>query len=482
MTETWDRMKANFANLARLCEAQRRDAERERDDAEMALLDLEERIAALEGQPAPPADPPPGPVDPPPPPPPVDPPPPSGDAYAWGLADVDLVVEQAPGESVAAALRRMRTQAPTPAGGTVMALKLQPGNHRTLGIASGSVHAPTFVPGWWGGSELRLVGPQPQPGQENLVHFDPMRGMSGGDTIAFLNTDNMGLGTGGVFKLYGANVYNAGRTAIIVNTQRQVDMRLVGCKLLDCAAAVSAGADMKWGMQVYMCSMSMERVVAHLPATKEHVQYNHGTGLGPQEWVDVTVTGCGGQVLQMTERETDIPHDTPVQHVIVRRLEASGYHRHVGRASMALTFAGAGCRVLVEDSHLTGGTNGGLSKGMVTTWTPEQDEQSYAEEAVDQLGFGNVELTLRNSTFRVEGNADRELMNLTDCHTVRVEGCTLHGNKPVRVARQQRGVAVFDWLNNTATGGVKMYDATGADLNIAATHHLERLGIQPVAP
>lgn len=402
--------------------------------------------------------------------------------YDYALSGAVAVEAARTDETVEAALLRLRDRAPSPPAGSVLVLTLPPGVRPGLNIASG--FAREYVPGWWGGAVLRIVGPDVGSLEERPVAvFDPNRDNAGGDTISLFNRDGGGLDRGAL-ELWGIEVRNAGRSGIHANTGRPVRVDLHRVHLRDSAA--QAG-ERKWLCQLYQTSMSMFGVRVHAPASTEHVCYPHALGLGDMIWDDVVVTAIGGQCLQVTERESEVPNRAPGL-VTLRNCRFSGFAKHAGRAGSAVTFAGGGVRALLDgvviedlDPTDTLGQDAsvrGTSYGALTTWSPEADDQSYADEDLAQQGFGNVALTLRRSVFRV-ANGNRPVANLTDCAMLDVEDCVFDSTngREVLVGEGHRGVGAVLWRRNRGTARLVL--AGRGERALTESFQLSQIGAQP---
>ena len=318
-------------------------------------------------------------------------------------------------------------------------ITVPPGKHAGFGAGSMSPHSEGFVHAHlWQCTAVYIIGVRPQrprlPGMDpgaprpnrcrSIVTAD--RYIPGGDTINFGDRDGHGPREGARLVLCGLQIEACGRAAMLVNVGRTFELLVYQCHLATndnaITQAANEGSAMKWGCQLYAIDDMWIQCSAHLNSIAEHVWYWHGHGTKGTQIINTLTTACGGQVCQWTEREMDV-RDAPVVPAVVQDCVFTGFGQNPGRASMAITAAGAGRALRIfntvvvddnpDDTLGQDPSKVGTSYGALTTWTPHADEQSYADEDPTQKGHGNLSLEVVNSVFAIR-DGNRPIANITD--------------------------------------------------------------------
>ena len=265
------------------------------------------------------------------------------------------------------------------------------------------------------------------------ANIRPFKAINGGDTIA------LGAGSRSAhdsvedshIRFLGCGLMTGGRSIMNTRTEKGVKLELAYCHLSRDPEVMPSGA-LKWGLQLNLTSVTSLRCSAHMDGLREHVMYSHGHCAGAADhhegWY---ITATGGQCFQYTQRPAEVRYaaSTPVT---FKNCVMKGMGQHTSRASYAITFAGAGREVVIDNCVIvddnpfdTPGQSPNkqdTSYGGIVVWSKQDAENGSYRHLTD--GYAHESITVRDTVVAIR-EPNRTTAKFSDARKLRIERVSL---------------------------------------------------------
>lgn len=148
--------------------------------------------------------------------------------------------------------------------------------------------------------------------------------------------------------------YAGGRSIIQTGSHGSQEKKPIGltlrkCQLLNQPAWAPKNATVfKWGITANQTYVRLEECRIDIGKSKEHIVYLHNPTDQMSWMINCKVVGCGGQVWQEVNRQSEGPNYEGEGGTIIRNNFLMHYHKDESRAGFAVTIAGSGRSVLIE--------------------------------------------------------------------------------------------------------------------------------------